>query len=163
MAQVCGGTTFDFSARRRHDAAQRMVCRAADLLATRGRDAVDLDALIAILLRIFLSRWAEYSSAAAEETHSLESWLRFVSTSPALKAESWVLQHPTVTDALPVMRTELSFAVEQWLLGNPEQPPTSHALNVIEHILFIHRLYSRPPAPGLPNTFLNASINVPND
>ena len=160
MAQVCGGTTFDFMARRKHDAAQRILSRAADLLATHGRDALDLDALIAVLLRIILSRWSEYRDLP-DETRPLDAWMPLIGTS-SQEAESFVSQHPTVTDALPLIRTELSFAAEQWLLGDPEQPPTTHALNAIEHVLFTHRLSHRPPAPRLPTTFLNASTNAPN-
>ena len=160
MAQVCGGTTFDFIARRKHDAAQRILSRAADLWATHGREALDLDALIAVLLRIFLSRWSEYRDLP-DETRSLEAWLPLVST-PAHEVESFVSQQPTITDALPLIRAELSFAAEQWLLGDPEQPPTTHALNAIEHVLFTHRISHRPPAPRLPTTFLNASTNAPN-
>jgi hypothetical protein len=160
MAQVCGGTTFDVIARRKHDAAQRILSRAADLWATRGRDALALDALIAILLRIFLSRWSEYRDSP-DETRPLEAWLPLVDTA-SQEAESFILEQPTITDALPLIHAELSFAAGQWLLGDPEQPPTAHALNAIEHTLFTHRLSHRPPAPKLPTHLCNASIDAPN-
>lgn len=150
MAQVCGGTTFDFIARRKHDAAQRILSRAADLWATHGRDALSLDGLIAVLLRIFLLRWSEYRDTP-DETRALEAWLAVVRASTQ-EAESFIPDHPTISDALPLIRAELSFAAEQWLLGDPEQPPTAHALNAIEQVLFTHRLSHRPPAAGLPTT-----------
>lgn len=160
MAQVCGGTTFDFIARRKHDAARRILSRAADLWATHGREALCLDALIAVLLRIFLSRWSEYRDLP-DETRPLEAWLPLVRVA-AQEAESFAVEQPTVIDALPLIDAELSVAAEQWLLGDPEQPPTAHALNVVEHVLFLHRLTHRPAVPRLPTTLCNASTNAPN-
>ena len=156
MAQVCGDSSFDFVARRRHDAAQRVLARAADLWATHGREAFSLDALIAVLLRIFLSRFG-----LSAEARALESWLPLVSTARQ-EAESFAAAHPAVIDALLLIHAELSYAAEQWLLGDPEQPPTAHALNAVEHVLFTHRLSHRPAVPRFPTTLCNTSTNAPN-
>jgi len=160
MAQVCGGTTFDFIAQRKHDAAHRVLVRAADLWATRRCDALSVDGLAAVLLRIFLSRWSQYGGLR-DETRPLDAWLAIVGTA-AQEAASFSSEHPSVSGALPLIHAELSFAADQWLLGDPEQPPTSHALNVIEHLLFTHRLSLRPPAPRLPTTLCPASNDAPN-
>lgn len=143
---------FDFIASRKHDAAQRIVSRAADLLAIHGRDVLDQEVLIAVLLRIFLSDWSAYGNFP-DEMRPLDTWVPLIGTLFE-ESESFVAKHPTVTDALPPIRAELSFAAEQWLLGDPEQPPTAHALNAIEHILFTHRLSHRPPTAKLPTTLL---------
>ena len=49
MAQVCGGTSFDILAQRKHDTAHRILSRAADLWATHGVDAVNRALLISTL------------------------------------------------------------------------------------------------------------------
>src|SRR5438128_2068754 len=77
MAQVCGGTTFDFVARRKHDAAQRVLSRAADIWSKGGRDALSLDSVVAVLLHIFLSKWSEYGGLR-DEARTLEMWLPLV-------------------------------------------------------------------------------------
>ena len=160
MAQVCGGTTFDFVARRKHDAALRVLSRASDLWAMHGRDALSVDGLCAVLLRVFLARWSQYGSLR-EEGRSLDAWLGLVGTA-AQEAALFSTEYPGVVDALPLVLAELHFAAEQWLLGDPEQPSTAHALNAIEHILFAHRLSYRPPAPRLPTTLYQPSTNAPN-
>ena len=164
MAQVCGGTTFDIVARRKHDAAQRVLSRAADTLAMHGRDSLNLDSVLAVLLRIFLSRWSdlEYFSLR-HEARTLESWLSIVGTA-LQEAESLipVSAASVTTEVLTLLRAELSFAAEQWLLGDPEKPPTAHALNAIEHVLFTHRLIHRPGASQLPTTLYNVQNNAPN-
>jgi hypothetical protein len=145
MAQVCGGTSFDFEASRKHDAAQKVLSRAADLWATHGREALSLDALIAVLLRIFLCR------GFMSEARPLEAWLPLVGTA-LHEAESFIFDHPAAICVLPLIHKDLSVAIEQCLLGDPEQPPTAHVLNAIEYVLFTHRLSHRPAAPKLPIT-----------
>lgn len=121
-----------------------------------GREAVNLDGLTAVLLRVFLSP----KFYIQDETRALEPWLAAVGTA-AQEVELLSSKYPGVVDALPLISADLSFASEQWLLGDPEQPPTAHALNAIEHILFTHRLSSRPPAPKLPTTLCRVSTNTP--
>ena len=157
MAQVCGGTTFDFIARRKHDAALRMIARAADLWSAQGAGAVSVDSLTAVLLRIFLARWSVYGGVS-DETRALEAWLVVVGTAEQ-EAESFSAAHPRILEVVPLLRAELSSAADQWVLGDPEQPPTAHALNAIESILFSHRLSPRPPAPQLPTTLGRVSID----
>jgi hypothetical protein len=157
MAQVCGGTTFDFVARRKHEAAQKVLSRAADIWAANEREALSVDSVIAIILRIFLSRWSEYGGLR-QEGRTLEQWLALVSTAQkeADTLVSSVAPAKNVADVLSLLSAEISFAAEQWSLGNPEQPPTAHALNAVEHILFKHKLVHRPPSPKLPTTVCGA-------
>jgi hypothetical protein len=154
MAQVCGGTSFDFVALRKHDAAQRILSRAADAWATHGRNTLSIDSVVAILLRIFLSRRSEYGGIRWE-TRSLESWLPFVGTAQR-EAESLIsaVAKPKVAEVLTLLNAELSCAVDQWLIGDPEQPPTEHVLNAIVHVLFIHKLILRPPSPKFPTSVI---------
>src|ERR1043165_4997421 len=75
MAQVCGGTTFDLAFSRKHEAAQKMLSCAADVWATSGREALNSDSVIAVMLRIFLSEWSEYGVYPGElrrEARSLQ-------------------------------------------------------------------------------------------
>ena len=52
MAQVTGGTLFDFDWMRQHDAALKVMTRAADAWAAGGQGALSADAVLAVLLRI---------------------------------------------------------------------------------------------------------------
>jgi len=156
MAQVCGGTSFDFVALRKHEAAQNFLSRAADIWAASGREALSLDSVIAVILRIFLSEWSEYGGLR-QEARTLEQWLPLVGTA---REEADALVSPVapgkVDDVLAQLLVEISFAADLWSLGNPEQPPTAHSLNAVEHILFTHKLTSRPASPKLPTTVRGA-------
>lgn len=159
MAQVCGGTTFDYVAQRKHDAAQRVLSRAADIWA--NQSALDLDSLIAVLLHIFLSRWSEYGNIR-QETLTLEQWLPRVAR--AHEEVHALLPSATpalIADVMSLLQAEVSSAAQQWALGDPEQPPTAQALNTVEHILFLHKLITRPPSPKLPITVRDSS-HAPN-
>jgi hypothetical protein len=134
MAQVCGGSNFDFDAQRKHDAALKVLRRAADLWAMQGGDAVCTDTFIAILIRIYTSRLYGFP-----EGQSLEYWLSDV-------------EKVQEDEVFRLLRAELSLAIEGWTLGNPEEPPTADALNAFECIFFQHGIYRRPPSPEFPKT-----------
>jgi len=116
MAQVCGGTTFDFVAERKHETALKILSRAADLWATRGLDSLNVDSAIAVLLCIFFSR-----SGVSEETRTLESWLSLVTTARE-QAETFfpATDSATITKILAELQIEIANAAEQWSLGDPE-------------------------------------------
>ena len=155
MAQVTSDSYFDYAAMRKHNTAQKVLSRAADVWATRGRDSLGLDSVLAVLLHIFLSQWSQ-AGGFGEDPRPLEAWLSVVGTAEQ-EADSLFppTAKPGISEVLTHLRAELSFAEEQWLLGHPEQPPTAHALNAIEHILFSHKLTRRPASPTLPTTLRN--------
>lgn len=153
MAQVCGGTSFDLEYSHKHEAVQHVLARAADTWAARGREALNVDSVIAVVLHIFLSRWSEFGHSR-EEGLTLEQWLPLVGTA---QEEAEALVSPMtpakqVAEVLSPLLSEISFAADQWSLGNPEQPPSAHALNVIRHILFTHKFTKRPASAKLPKT-----------
>jgi hypothetical protein len=160
MAQVCGGTTFDLAFRRKHDTAQKMLSRAADIWAANGRKALCADSVIAVMLRIFLSKWSEwgvYPSELRQEARTFENWLSIVDTAQQEAHGLSKVAPSIISDALLLLLAEISCAADQWSLGNPEQPSTAEALNAIEHILFSHKLTHRPASPKLPITVRTAS------
>lgn len=59
MAQVTGGSSFDYVAERKHQVAKKVLSRAADIWAIGGLDVVSLDSVIAVLLHIFLAKWSQ--------------------------------------------------------------------------------------------------------
>lgn len=157
MAQVSGGTSFDQVAERKHYLVASILSRASDLWAKNGKDAPSPDSIIPVLLHIFLSRWSQFG-AQREETLSLETWLTRVSTAEQeVHALMPALTPAAIAEVISLLQTELSFAAGQWALGNPEQPPTAHVLNAVEHVLFSHKCIARPPNSKLPKTVGDSS------
>jgi hypothetical protein len=150
MAQVCGDSSFDYLWDRQHDVALGLLRKAADLW-SRGGDAVSSDALTAVLLRIYLSAWPEFGGII-RETRDLESWLQLVT--PA-RQELASLHPGAGSSVLSRLDAELSFAIKQWVLGDPETPPTAHAINAVEHVLFSSKLTRRPANPKMPMSLLH--------
>jgi hypothetical protein len=146
MAQVCGDSSFDYLWRRQHDVALGLLRKAADLWTSGGPDAV-----IAVLLRVYLSEWPQFGGLI-RETRDLESWLRLVTTA---RQELSSLRPGADASVLGRLQAEFSFAVKQWTLGDPESPPTAHAINAVEHICFSSRLTRRPPSPKMPASLLH--------
>ena len=147
MAQVVGGTTFDFMAWHKHAAAQRILSRAADLWVAGGREALNLDSLIAVLLRIFLSR----GLGMRMEGRTLEAWLNRVKTAENEANSLLSSTNPaTVAEVLALLRADLSFASEQWMLGDPEQPPDRGRLELRGAHSVHPQISRRPASPKLP-------------
>ena len=136
MAQVCGGSSFDLAAERKHDVAQRIISRAADIWAG-GKDSLQIDSIVAALLRIYLSRWTEFGGilrkrgyslsnhiaahSVQDEARPLELWLSMVGT-PQEEAEHLVAssKQKIIPGLLASLHAELSRGAEQWKLGDPE-------------------------------------------
>jgi len=150
MAQVCGDSSFDYLWDRQQDVALGLLRKAADSW-SRGDEAVSSDALIAVLLRIYLSTWPEFGGII-RETRDLESWLQLVA--PA-RQELGSLRPGADRSVLGRLDAELSFAVKQWVLGDPESPPTAHAINAVEHVLFSSKLTRRPASPTMSTSLLH--------
>jgi hypothetical protein len=150
MAQVCGDSSFDFLWNLQHDVALGVLRKAADSWTTDGRGAVSSDAVMAALLRIYLSEWPDFGGIV-QETRDLESWIQLVTSA---QHELLRLRPSADSAVLSRLDAELSFAVKQWVLGDPESPPTAHTVNAIEHILFSSKLTRRPPNPKMPTSLL---------
>jgi hypothetical protein len=151
MAQVCGHSSFDHLWNRQHDAALGVLRKAADVWTCGRVDAVSLDALVAVLLRIYLSEWPEFGGIISE-TRDLESWLQLVTTA---RQELESLRPRADSSIVERLVEELSFAVRQWLLGDPESPPTTRAINAVESVLFSGKLTRRPASPNMPASLLH--------
>jgi hypothetical protein len=158
MAQVCGDSLFDFVWRRIHNVALRVMRQAADSWATRGRESLSQDAVIAVFVNIYLSEWCELNSIHFDidrEARSLQGWLRLVTTARAeLIANCPKVLPDVVTNAARELEAEMSLAIGRWTLGDPESPSTEHAINAIECVLFDNGLTRRPPNPKLPMSLL---------
>ncbi len=153
MAQCTGGTSFDLAFERKHDVVLRLLTRAADLWATQGREALPPDSLVAVMLRIFLSEWSGYGGRRGEmeqEMRTLDAWIALVGT-PSEEADPLTAPpSEQISSAISQLVIQVSSGADQWSMGNPEQPPTPHVLNAVEHILFSHKLTHPPPNPKLP-------------
>jgi hypothetical protein len=154
MAQVCGDSSFDYLWDRMHNVALGLTRKVADSWASVAPNSPTVDAMIAVLYRVYLSEWSEYSGIRWE-TRDLEAWLNSVNSS---RNEIIILRSNTnpeiLSDVQISIEKELCEARTKWALGDPESPPTVIVINAIEHILFTHRLTRRPCDPKLPNTVL---------
>lgn len=157
MAQCTGDSSFDYLWERQHDVALGLLEKAADLWASGGPGAVSPDAFIAVLLRIYLSHWSEYGGII-RETQDLESWFQQVTTA---RQELSSLRQGADDSVLGHLEAGLAFAIKQWSLGDPESPPTAHALNAIEHVLFSSKLTRRPPNPKMPVNLIHDETPPP--
>ena len=154
MAQVCGDSSYDYFWDRQHDLALKLLCKAADLWASGGADRLSSDSLIAVLLNVYLFEPPEIGLRIWER-RDLASWREFVTTA---RQELSNLRPNSDASVLDRLDAELSFAITQWMLGDPESPPAMHATNAIEHILFLSKLTRRPPNPKMPTSlFLQES------
>lgn len=151
MAQVCGDSSFDYAWDRQHEVALGVLRKAADLWASNGVDAVSADALMAVLLRIYLSPWSQFGDNTRER-RDLDTWLQSVTSA---RDELATLHPGADPSVLSRLDAELSFAIKQWVLGDPELPPTAHTINVVEHALFSSKLTRRPASPKLPTSLLS--------
>jgi hypothetical protein len=156
MAQVCGDSSYDYQWDRMHDVALGLIRKAADLWAAGGRNALSGDAIIAVLFRIYLSEWPKHGGIRSE-TRDLHVWLELALPAHHEIATRCPSADPMVlTKVLRAIEAELSCAISQWILGGPEHPPTAHALNAVEHILFTHRLTRRPGSPKIPASLIKS-------
>ena len=147
MAQVTGGTIYDFTWDRKHDAALRILTRAADRCAGSGTAAVALDKILAVILNIF-------GDDLFDQHRNPERWSRRVAQD--LSTELYRLKpdlNPSdVADVAQQLQAEANSAAKRWALGDPENPATADLLNVLEHILFRHRIIVNAPKHQTPTS-----------
>jgi len=148
MAQVVGGSMYDFEWDRKHDAALLVLSREADQCVGAGLDAHRSDRAVAATLRIFGDRFLNRNYS-----RSPEEWCRVVEDVPAellrLKPQ---LDLGEITEITQQLRSETAVAADKWALGDPENPPTADVLNVLEHVLFRHRVIKNPPKYRTPTS-----------
>jgi len=60
------------------------------------------------------------------------------------------LKQSETADVAQQLQAEVISAAEMWTLGDPEKPPTVDLLNVLENILFNHRIIRNPPKNATP-------------
>jgi hypothetical protein len=146
MAQVVGGTDYDFMWDRKINIVHDRIKDAADLWSKDGKNGFDVGTLISIILRIFSEPWSSLTSAPQlkRETRRLDEWTQII-TNPyeelcKLKTNQ---SGDIVNDTLKSLLAETKLAANEWAIGNPEEPPTYHMLNVIIHVLFKTKFIGR--------------------
>lgn len=140
MAQVCGGTTYDFEWDRVKDAALNALRRAADGWAYRGPEAYWLENVAALII---------HHLAAYRRQDVYGSFRQQLDNMVALEHELQGFRRKLALDDLICVRDRvrktLENAVAQWAEGDPESPATERVLNDIIGVLFEYRLIPRLP------------------
>jgi hypothetical protein len=146
VAQVTGGSDFDFVWDDKRNAALRVLREAADLWATRGRQIVQVDRVVAAFMQVLAwpqrglwwsPRWPLrfLNEAATMPPSPIQSCLTLA---PARKPEECAAVVKALEEAI-------SEAADLWALGDPEKPVTLRYLEVLLGILWNRRVAPRPP------------------
>lgn len=148
MAQVCGGTTYDFEWDRTLATALPILRTSADRWACNGANSPSVEKAAALLVRVFVSYWRKdyYSFSgtfeqAMSRVESLEQECQRFPTKLRLQELAALVEELVKT---------LEYAALAWSDGDPEDPATEHVLNWIVDILFQFRLIRRPAKPSWP-------------
>ncbi len=145
MAQCTGGTIHDLKWDHKHDAALRFLKHAADRSVGRGVIAAELDRVLAIILNIF-------GDDLIDVHRNPDKWYRDFAKdlSTELHRLKPSLNESEAAQIAQELQTELMTAANKWKLGDPEKPRTEDVLNVLEHILFRHRVIHNSPKQPTP-------------
>lgn len=138
MAQVCGGTTFDFAWREQFEAGLRCLRAAADRWAAGGSDALPTEAVLAALVQTL--------NGGGYDLHPLEDRLPAVGPlADECRRVRPLLAPDEAADVTVALIAVAIDAVTRWSAGNPEDPPVDAVLCRLVGTLFRHRLVRRPP------------------
>lgn len=137
---------FDWNWEYKREVTQKLIQSAADEWSMRGRDTLNVDTVLAIILRIFGLNWSISSSflELEERNRSLKAWIPLVDS-----LEKEAQRFPRLTSSQEIMlfitelRAVLEAAADQWQEGYPETPPTSEVAKQLEQVLWNHQLVHR--------------------
>ena len=147
MAQVTGGTIHDLNWNHKRDAVLRFVSHTADQCVSQGATVAELDRLLATILYIF-------GDDLIDVHCNPDKWFRDFpkDLSTELRRLKPSLDESQFIEIAEQLRAEVTVAADQWKLGNPENPRTSDVLNVLEHVLFRHRVIHNHPKNATPTS-----------
>jgi hypothetical protein len=151
VAQVLGGSDFDFVWDDKTNAALRVLREAADVWATRGRMKLDTQRVIGVFMEV-LARpqkglWWSYRWPVRFLGEEAEAPPDAVDSCRALAPSRAVEEYVKVTLAL---HRSLCEAADMWALGDPEKPSTREQLASMLEILWQERVAPRPPSKHYP-------------
>jgi hypothetical protein len=153
MAQVCGGTSYDFNWDRKLGTALKRLRQAADRWAADGRGGLEPSRVASVILAIFSAGWSgfDFEDDRKDQIRSLARWLSVVQA-PEIECRPLLpkADYPTVQCAVHSVVGVLEQAAISWSEGDPEDPPTEHVLNWMVGELHDLRARVRPPDPKLP-------------
>ena len=151
VAQVVGGTNFDFAWDGKTNRCLILLREAADFWATKGRNALDPEKVLAAFLQVLAEpvRWRSNWPARFFTDTRLEFWLPQQSCqccrelAPKRSTED-------VATSIELLDGLLREVADLWALGDPENPSTKQVLDSILEVMWNRHLAPRPPSRAYP-------------
>jgi hypothetical protein len=150
VAQVTGGSDFDFFWEQKAAAAWRLLREASDVWASQGRGSLD----VAIALGRFMMILAR--PGGWPPLLQLYWPPRFLLEPPPLAAADSVLMlsprcNPQqASAAIQSLLVILGKAADEWSIGHPEEPKTRDVLNEMLATLWQYKIAPHPPSKAYP-------------
>ena len=150
MAQVTGGSDFDFFWEQKAAGAWRLLREASDAWASGGEQATDVGIVIDRFMKV-LARpggWPSWVQLYWPNRFLLD-------VPPPSAIDSCVALSPrcgveNASAAVQALRSIVSYASQEWILGHPEEPRTRDVLNEMLAVLWNHKIAPHPPSAAYP-------------
>lgn len=153
MAQVTGGSDFDFVWEERVNVSLALLREAADAIAARGSSALQPVLVVESLLAVL------FNPLPANSIWGRPQWpVRFFddksqlprSASESLDQLEAPRPRPDSDEVVAALTSVVVSATTSWGLGDPESPNTRIVLQELLDILWRRRLIPRPPGKAYP-------------
>ncbi len=153
MAQVVGGTDFDFVWDDKTNRCLILLREAADLWATRGRNALDPERVLAAFLQV-LARPGLRVSGPPSWRWPLRFFpdgaLEFAFPMDSCKTLAPKESIDDLGESVELLKWSLAGAADLWALGDPENPTAKQILDSLLKIMWDRHLAVRPPSRQYP-------------
>jgi hypothetical protein len=154
VAQVVGGSDFDFAWDDKTNRCLILLREAADLWASEGRNALDHEKVLAAFLQVLAkpvrwrSRWPArfFTDTTLEFATPQQSCQSCKELAPKKSAKDFEL-------SIEGLQRLLREAAELWALGDPENPTTKQVLDSMLNVMWSGQLAPRPPSRAYPEGF----------
>jgi hypothetical protein len=150
MAQVIGGSDFDFVWADKIEATTLLMQEFSDLVAARSHEETSADKIIPVILKIFALQYSWYGNPRRRALSDWQAAMKPVQQElKGLKSRASESELDSIESQLSDLVTS---AIAGWREGDPEFPKTEAVLNDMVRILFTNRFIKNPPRSDLERT-----------